>query len=136
MSLYNTWSGMKERCRKHPNKAMCLEWSEDSQAFITWALANGYEEGLHIDKDIKCKEQGLDYMLYSPTTCSWFSQTTNSSVGSVRRRLGQKLFIDDIGEITAKLLESRNFHSVASFYDVGKDTLARFCTRHGIKYRF
>lgn len=58
--LYKVWDGMKARCY-NPNKAyysiyggrgitMCDEWHYSFEKFRDWALANGYEDGLTIDR--------------------------------------------------------------------------------------
>ena len=72
--LYNIYRGMKARCH-NPNStsyeryggkgiAMCSEWLTNPDAFFEWAMANGYHDGLSIDRiDNK---QG-----YEPTNCRW-----------------------------------------------------------------
>lgn len=58
--LYSIWKNMKSRCYCH-NKPdyhryggrgieVCKEWKEDYSAFRKWALANGYDENLSIDR--------------------------------------------------------------------------------------
>ena len=72
--LYNSWSNMVQRCTnpKHPSYPryggrgirVCREWLEDCQAFVDWALANGFAEGKsieHIDNDKS----------YCPGNCRW-----------------------------------------------------------------
>lgn len=58
--LYRTWVNMIDRCTNPNHKAysyygargisVCPEWQEHPEPFITWALANGYEAGLTIDR--------------------------------------------------------------------------------------
>lgn len=57
--VYRLWSHMKERCFKEYHKSykayggrgitVCDEWL-DARTFIEWALNNGYEEGLTLDR--------------------------------------------------------------------------------------
>lgn len=58
--LYEVWHGMKRRCCD-PNQvwyenyggrgiSVCDEWANDAKAFVEWALENGYEDGLSIDR--------------------------------------------------------------------------------------
>lgn len=58
--LYRIWLGIKQRCYNLNAKrfqdwggrgiTMCDEWRNDFQAFYDWAIANGYEKGLSIDR--------------------------------------------------------------------------------------
>lgn len=58
--LYKVWQGMKTRCY-NPNFIyycnyggrdikICDEWLNDFALFYNWAINNGYEEGLTIDR--------------------------------------------------------------------------------------
>ena len=65
-SLYAVWSGMKRRCldtddAKYP--LLCDAWLS-LVSFETWALANGYEKGLRLDR-LDSKEG------YYPDNCRW-----------------------------------------------------------------
>lgn len=58
--LFNTWRGMRERCYypKHnrfkyygaKGKTVYPLWKDDFKAFYDWAIENGYEEGLTLDR--------------------------------------------------------------------------------------
>lgn len=74
--LYQLWASMKDRC-KNPNArgyrhyggrgiTYCDEW-EDYIPFRDWALANGYEQGLSIDR---IDNDGN----YEPSNCRWVTQ--------------------------------------------------------------
>lgn len=72
--LYMVWSGMKKRCC-NPNGpgyknyggrgiSVCDEWKNDFQAFYDWAMANGYDEKLTIErKNVNGN--------YEPSNCEW-----------------------------------------------------------------
>lgn len=61
--LARIWNHMKQRCC-NPNDAgyryyggrgitVCQEWQDDYIAFKNWALANGYQDNLTLDRDRK-----------------------------------------------------------------------------------
>ncbi len=76
------YDGMKRRCylkegKDYPNYGgrgvvVCDEWLNNRDSFFNWAVNNGWEEGLQLDKDIK--GNGL---LYSPETCCFVTPTVN-----------------------------------------------------------
>lgn len=71
--LYRVWAGMKNRCFNPNVKSykdygakgvtVCEEWKK-FEPFKEWALANGYEEHLTI-------ERKNPYKNYEPTNCEW-----------------------------------------------------------------
>ena len=81
--LYKTYQRIKNRCYRknfpHYNLyggrgiKMCDEWLNDFVRFKDWALNNGYEEGLSIDRiDVNGN--------YEPSNCRWitmFEQASN-----------------------------------------------------------
>jgi hypothetical protein len=78
--LYGVWRSMKSRC-ENPNRekfksygkrgiSVCAEW-HDSWNFVKWALLNGYQKGLQLDRIDNDKG-------YSPENCRWATPKQNS----------------------------------------------------------
>ena len=82
--LYNVWRGIKKRCNNPDHYAypqyggrgikLSEEW-RDFEAFYSWALKNGYEVGLTLDR---INNDGD----YAPDNCRW---TTWKVQGNNRR---------------------------------------------------
>jgi hypothetical protein len=80
--LYKVWSTMKERCSSPKNWKykdygargifVCDEWKDDPEAFITWALANGWAKGLLLDRE---DNDGP----YAPWNCRFVTPTISAN---------------------------------------------------------
>ena len=79
--LYTIWSGMRQRCN-NPNRdayklyggkgvRVCDEWC-DYENFKAWALDNGYQDNLSIDRIDPSKG-------YSPDNCRWITSSENTA---------------------------------------------------------
>lgn len=77
--LYHAWSEMRRRChgsctnhKYYGDKGIsyCSEW-EDFDVFAKWAIENGYQSGLEIDRVDGDKD-------YCPENCRWVSHKKNS----------------------------------------------------------
>lgn len=93
--LHGVWLGMRQRCANKNNPAypdyggrgieVCDEWNTSFVAFADWALANGYDESLSIDR---IDNDGN----YEPGNCRWADrkvQGNNKRNNNVIAALGE-----------------------------------------------
>ena len=86
-SLYRVWNGIRQRCYTKTRKdykryggvgvTMADVWKDNPSAFIEWCEENGWEQGLQVDKDIKCRELSISPAIYAPHTISFITPSEN-----------------------------------------------------------
>lgn len=76
--LRDLWTKIKQRLSNPTGRNACykgismsVEWSENFEAFYTWALDNGYQKGLTIDRKDSSKD-------YSADNCRWATRVQQS----------------------------------------------------------
>lgn len=122
-ALYSRFRLMLRRCYDPNNHnyhqygargiKVCKEWRESFDVFFAWAMENGYESGLQIDRIDN--EKG-----YSPENCHWVTSANNN-----RNRRNNKLDVEKVAEIRKLLAEGVSGPKIAK----------RFGVHHSLIYR-
>lgn len=122
-ALFNTWQTMKSRC-ENPNRTkykdyggrgikVCEEWHEASN-FILWALNNGYERGLQLDRIDNDGD-------YCPENCRFVTPKENSR----NRRNTKRLTVNGETKTVAEWCEQLGLN---------KNTVYDWIRKKGIAY--
>ena len=79
--LYDVWKSMKYRCHNPNNRvykyyggrgiAVCRGWLNNFKAFYDWAISNGYEKGLQLDRENNDSD-------YKPSNCRFVTSAVNN----------------------------------------------------------
>lgn len=91
--LYITWRNMRVRCSNKNDREykhyggrgiqVCPEWRDSFEAFRDWALANGYQDDLTIDRIDVDKD-------YSPDNCRFITRSENNKTRRKKERKQEK----------------------------------------------
>lgn len=111
--LYTIWRNMKARClnpheRGYKNYGargifVCAEWESGFEKFMHWALANGYDETLEIDRiDVNGN--------YCPENCRFVTEDTQAN----NKRNNIKLTVDGV---------TKTIPQFAKEYNISKSTV-------------
>ena len=114
--IYRIWDGMVGRCCRPTAGAypkygakgitVCREWRDDFRAFYQWAIANGYKDGLSLDR---IESSGN----YEPSNCRWMTmkaQQNNRSNNRLIEHNGEMLTLSQWAEragISPNMLRKR-----------------------------
>ena len=103
--IYRIWCGMKRRCYNKHNEhfdryggrgiIVCDEWKTDFMNFYDWAMSNGYDDKLSIDR---INNEGN----YEPSNCRWANQKQQvvNSTAVIKCSLGGNIVsLSDIADI-------------------------------------
>lgn len=112
--IYNIWQSMRGRC-KYDNEntkrwhgrgiKVCDEWQNSFDAFYEWAINNGYDDGLSIDR---IDTNGN----YTPDNCRWADAKTQAN--NRQQRKGKLIEIDG---------EARSVKEWAAVSGVNRNTI-------------
>lgn len=103
--LYHIYSGMKDRCCNKRNKdyadyggrgiKVCKEWYDSYTTFKKWAISNGYQDNLTIDrKDVNGN--------YCPENCRWtdiIQQNNNKRTNIIIKYNGRNFSLKQLSEL-------------------------------------
>lgn len=111
--IYPLWKGMNARCRNTKNKdyngrgiTVCEEWKNTPNKFIEWALKNGYNKTLQLDR----KNNNGNY---SPSNCRFVTRSINLRNTRVNRVLtyrGESKTMTDWAEILKVSFDRLRWH--------------------------
>ena len=131
--LISRREGFIERCT-NPNHrhykyyggrgiTVCDEWMKSPQAFVDWALANGFTPELQIDRIDNDKA-------YSPDNCRWVTPRDNirnrSNTVITPTIAGQAKFLYQHKEITIK--------DIADYFGINKNTMGNVLAPNSVKW--
>lgn len=118
--FYNTWQNMKGRClrKTHPKYKRyggrgikIYEPWLDIENFAKWALENGWEEGMTLDR---VDNDGN----YCPENCRWISKSDNS-----RKKSTTKITFEQAKEIRDRVKNGESEYDLAKEYNVVHGTI-------------
>lgn len=105
--IYQTWADMKRRCYNKNDKAhypdygargivVCDEWKNDFMAFYNWAIKNGYNDTLTIERvDVNG--------IYEPCNCKWATKEEQNRNKRTNRKIsfcGKTLCVSEWARLT------------------------------------
>ncbi len=124
--LYHIYTAMKQRCTnpnaKHYSQyggrgiSVCEEWINSPDAFMEWAISNGYNDSLTIDRINNDKG-------YCPDNCRWTTPLAQA------RNKRNNICIIYNGVKYKTLLEA------CAKFGINYDAVRRFRSKHGCDYQ-
>lgn len=107
--LYKIYEGMKKRCYCETDYhyvrwgergiTICDEWLNNFMSFYNWAMSNGYQDNLTIDRIDNNKG-------YDPTNCRWITNKEQAN----NRRSNVRLTYNGKTQTIAQWAEELNIH--------------------------
>lgn len=136
-AIHNKWLNMRQRCN-NPNDSfykdyggrgikVCNEWDTSFENFYEWALNNGYEEGLTIDRiDVNGN--------YEPSNCRFITmaeQATNKRNNVYVELEGGKVTISEAARLTGIKVGTLGYR-LRKGWDKNKAVHSDLCKGYGV----
>lgn len=119
--LYSVWSAMRERCSNSAISmyylyggrgiTVCDEWTKDFKPFYDWAMANGWQKGLQLDR---INNDGN----YEPSNCRLVTPKINA-----RNRRTTKLNHDSVLKIRTYSNSGLTHKKIGELFGVSQTTV-------------
>lgn len=116
--IYLVWNSIIQRCTNENHISydrygmrgvnVCNEWKDNFLSFYNWAILNGYEKGLQIDR----KDNNVDY---SPENCRFVTAEENGN----NKRKSRKWIVNGKEFISS--------YQAGLYYGVCKRTIRNWC---------
>ena len=110
--LYKIYLSMLSRCNNTNNKdykfyglkgiKVCDEWVNNFTLFYNWAINNGYQDNLTIDRI----DENINY---EPNNCRWIKSSENSRFKSTTNKIEVNNIIKSGNQWAKDLNKSKNF---------------------------
>ena len=128
--IHNKWRWMMKRCYQKTASNYCVyggrgvvvcdDWHL-FENFMSWALLNGYDDNLTIDR--LCSDDS-----YSPDNCRWITLFDNISRSSTRDNHGKnksiKLSFDDVDSVFRYRERGLTQRAIASIFGVSQSAIS------------
>ncbi len=121
-ALWGVYGTMRQRCENSGNPkyhryggrgiCVCDEWVKEFESFYLWAMANGYERGLQIDR----RDNDGNY---TPMNCRFVTAAVNT-----RNQSTVKLNEELVREIRRRLSNGEQGKSLAIEFGVGVNAIS------------
>lgn len=116
--IYRIYKSMKNRCYNKTfiqfdnyggrDISICQEWLDNFLIFEEWALANGYQEGLQIDRI-------NNDLGYSPENCRWVTHAQNQYNKKSYKKDKYKGVFKFENKYVASIVKDRKKHHIGLF---------------------
>ncbi len=117
-ALYKNWKAIKQRCSNKNNQSfknyggrgieICQEWRENFEIFYNWAMSNGWEPGLQIDR---IDNNGH----YEPLNCHFTNSRHNCSHKTNTSKYGVGIYKTPAGKFVAQAFVNKKTRHIGTF---------------------